>query len=100
MPIIHWAVQVRSVPKSSADAQVRVAESLRQAAAASDAHQAQNLQRVGSGTGDILRTNFLLLVDSVTQHDGHLLAAEELHKLSSFKARLQARLQFLCVQLV
>lgn len=47
--------------------------------------QANGLKRQGSGTGACLRTNFLLMADTVMQQDAHLLDDVEKQLLSSFK---------------
>ena len=47
--------------------------------------QANGLKRQGSGTGACLRTNFVLMADTVMQQDAHLLVAAEKLLLSSFK---------------
>ena len=62
-----------------------IQQAIQQAAKACEAHHAQNLQRMGSGTGDILRTNFLVVVDTVVEHDGSLLVQDELNLLDTFK---------------
>ena len=48
------------------------------------------MQRSGSGTGDILRTNFLVLVGTVRQQDSHLLVPEELELLQRFEVSMYA----------
>ena len=55
------------------------------AQAAQAVHQAM-LQRTGSGTGDVLRHNFRLLVQTVREQDSHLLVAQETHLLEQFQA--------------
>lgn len=47
--------------------------------------QANGLKRQGSGTGACLRTNFLLMADTVMQQDAHLLLEDEKQLLSAFK---------------
>ena len=47
--------------------------------------QANGLKRQGSGTGACLRTNFLLMADTVMQQDTHLLLEDEKQLLSAFK---------------
>ena len=59
------------------------------AQAAQAAHEAM-LQRTGSGTGDILRHNFLVLVRTVCEQDAHLLVADELALLDQYKVCLAA----------
>ena len=83
LPAVQITSNIDTV--TSEGQQELVQQGLQQAALASEVHQAQNLQRVGSGTGDILRTNFLVLVDTVVENDGSLLVAEELEMLHNFK---------------
>ncbi|KAK9829081.1 hypothetical protein WJX72_003785 [[Myrmecia] bisecta] len=80
-------LQVRIPPAvQQADERQRVQAILQKAAAAAEGHEATTLQRQSSGTGEILRTNFLLIADLVREQDGHLLTAEELLLLDAFKA--------------
>ena len=46
------------------------------------------LQRSGSGTGDILRANFQVLVRTVREQDAHLLVPEETQLLDQFQVRI------------
>ena len=87
----HGAMQIQAHVDALEEEQSLVQQGLQQAAQASEEHQAQSLQRVGSGTGDILRTNFLVLADTVVQHDGGLLVVEELQMLDRFKVRPRGR---------
>ena len=50
------------------------------------AHEQISLQRSSSGTGAVLRTNFLLLLDTVSEQDGHLLTAEEAGVFQAYQA--------------
>ncbi|KAK9794912.1 hypothetical protein WJX73_005165 [Symbiochloris irregularis] len=76
------SVEVQPAPDASGDL---VQQAMHQATAACLAHQDQNLKRVPSGTGNILRTNFLLVIDTVTKHDGALLVQGELDMLDTFR---------------
>ena len=60
---------------------------LHAAAQAAQAAQEAMLQRTGSGTGDILRHNFQLLVQTVREQDAHLLVTQETDLLERFKVR-------------
>lgn len=47
--------------------------------------QANGLKRQGSATGACLRTNLLLMADTVTRQDSHLLAEAEKELLTVFR---------------
>lgn len=51
------------------------------------AEESVSLQRSGSGTGEILRSNFLLLHDAVMEQDSHLFSWEETQVFEAFKVR-------------
>ena len=61
--------------------QDQLQEMLTKAAAAGESL----LQRAGSGTGEALRTNFLLVSETVEAQDGHLLRDQERSFLTSFR---------------
>ena len=64
---------------------VDVLARLHAAAEAAQAVQQAMLQRTGSGTGDILRANFAVLVRTVCEQDAHLLVPEETDLLQQFQ---------------
>ncbi len=76
-------------------------ESLTKAAAAGESL----LQRAGSGTGEALRANFLLVSETVEAQDSHLLQEQEHSFLRSFRvshlnmAGLHARMKALRAQM-
>ena len=72
-------------PALQGERRQKVLQQLQAAAEAARAAQEANMQRSGSGTGDILRTNFLVLASNVRQQDGHLLVPEELQLLQRFE---------------
>jgi len=52
---------------------------------ACEAHGMEVMERSASGTGEILRSNFQLLVEAILAQDGHLLSPGELAILDSYK---------------
>ena len=72
-------------PALQGERRAKIWRRLQEAAQAARVAQEASMQRSGSGTGDILRTNFLVLVQTVRQQDSHLLVAEELELLQRFE---------------
>lgn len=57
----------------------------RLAKAKAAAENSASLQRSGSGTGEILRSNFLLLLDAVMEQDSHLFSKEEIQVFNTYR---------------
>ena len=72
-------------PALQGERRAKILRRLQDAAQAARVAQEASMQRSGSGTGDILRTNFLVLMQTVRQQDSHLLVAEELELLQRFE---------------
>ena len=62
-------------------------EVLEQARAAAEVHASLAAQRSSSGTGEMLRSNFVVLAALVEAQDGHLLSASEKDRTAEFKVR-------------
>ena len=60
-------------------------ESLGSAKAAAELHATLAAQRSSSGTGEMLRSNFVVVADLVVQQDGHLLTDAEIATIADFK---------------
>ena len=60
-------------------------EALEAARAAAEVHASLAAQRSSSGTGEMLRSNFVVVADHVEEHDGHLLAPKEKARTAEFK---------------
>ena len=63
----------------------RLSEKLKKAKAAADAQRSDALERSSSGTGQILRANFLLLLEAVLEQDRHLLDLNELGFIETYR---------------
>lgn len=64
----------------------QAAEAAEAARAAAETHASLAAQRSGSGTGEMLRSNFVVVADLVLEQDGHLLSPEEHTITAAFKA--------------
>lgn len=73
-------------PAAGDEAEAAAAEIQEALSHAARAAAAPNLQRSGSGTGEILRSNFLLLLDHVLRDDRHLFSEDELQIFQNYKA--------------
>lgn len=73
-----------ALPSASPGGAGRAAAALSRAEAAAKSH----LQQAPQATGERLRTNFLTVMDTVQQHDGHLLAQLETDFISAYKVGL------------
>ena len=62
-------------------------EVLEQARLAAETHASLAAQRSSSGTGEMLRSNFVVLADLVEEQDGHLLTNKEKARTAEFKVR-------------
>ena len=62
-----------------------VSEAFQAARAAAEVHASLAAQRSSSGTGEMLRSNFVVVADHVEEHDGHLLAPKEKSRTAEFK---------------
>ena len=62
-----------------------LAEALEAARAAAEAHASLAAQRSSSGTGEMLRSNFVVVAGHVEEHDGHLLTPKEKARTAEFK---------------
>ena len=62
-------------------------EVLEQARLAAETHASLAAQRSSSGTGEMLRSNFVVLADLVEEQDGHLLTSKEKARTAEFKVR-------------
>lgn len=82
-------VQVSLVAGVPACSQKQVEAGLQLAAAAAEAWERASLMRQGSGTGTCLRSNFMLLADTVAEQDAHLIPQEDHDMLASFKVHPQ-----------
>ncbi|KAI3439047.1 hypothetical protein D9Q98_001457 [Chlorella vulgaris] len=71
-----------ALPSASPGGAGRAAAALSRAEAAAKSH----LQQAPQATGERLRTNFLTVMDTVQQHDGHLLAQLETDFISAYKS--------------
>ena len=58
---------------------------LDQARAAAEVHASLAAQRSSSGTGEMLRSNFVVVADLVEEQDGHLLSSSEIARTAEFK---------------
>lgn len=86
---------MQMVPEKAAGmSQIKLHEALDELIRSAAEWQANGLKRQGSGTGACLRTNFLLMADTVMQQDAHLLLDEEKQLLSSFKVALTVQSTF------
>ena len=56
---------------------------------ASEKQSGSLIQRSSSGTGEKLRANFALLLETILQQDSRLLSIEELATIQSYKVRLR-----------
>jgi hypothetical protein len=61
------------------------AEAVDAARVAADTHASLAQQRSGSGTGEMLRSNFVVVADLVLGQDGHLLSEDEKATTALFK---------------
>ena len=80
------AVQVVPV-QGMEDDQSQFQERLKQLAKSAAEWQANGLKRQGSGTGACLRTNLLLMADTVLHQDAHLLEDAEKQLIAVFKVQ-------------
>lgn len=62
-----------------------VMEGAEAARAAAVGHASMAAQRSGSGTGETLRSNFVVVADTVMEQDGHLLSDNEKAMITRFK---------------
>ena len=62
-----------------------LSEALEAARAAAEVHASLAAQRSSSGTGEMLRSNFVVVADLVEEQDGHLLAPQEKARTAEFK---------------
>lgn len=62
-----------------------VQEALEGARSAAEVHASLAAQRSSSGTGEMLRSNFVVVADLVEEQDGHLLIAGERAMTAEFK---------------
>ncbi len=69
------------------DGGAELGEALSQARAAAEVHASLAAQRSSSGTGEMLRSNFVVLADLVEEQDGHLLTSSEKARTAHFKVR-------------
>ena len=70
---------------SDAAQRAHVVEAVEAARAAAQTHASLAAQRSGSGTGEMLRSNFVVVADLVLGQDGHLLSPEEHATTAAFK---------------
>ena len=75
-------------------------EALEAARAAAEAHASLAAQRSSSGTGEMLRSNFVVVADHVEAHDGHLLAPKEKARTAEFKVWMRLQPCLHCKQQV
>jgi hypothetical protein len=85
LPSLAAQVSLQGAALSEEAAAAAARAGLATAAAAAAAHASLAEQRSGSGTGEMLRCNFVLVADSVQEHDGHLLSAAEVAMIARFK---------------
>lgn len=71
-------------------------EALSKAKQAAQEHSSGNLQRSTSGTGEKLRANFEVLLDSILDQDSHLLSSREHSLLTSYKVCIPKLCQANC----
>ena len=69
------------------DGSAELKEALDQARAAAEVHASLAAQRSSSGTGEMLRSNFVVVADLVEEQDGHLLTGREKARTAEFKVR-------------
>lgn len=81
---ISLYAQVRVCTKDPAEG-TAAAEGLDAARVAADTHASLAQQRSGSGTGEMLRSNFVVVADLVLGQDGHLLSEDEKASTALFK---------------
>lgn len=62
-----------------------VRKKLENAKIAADAQRSDALERSSSGTGQILRANFLLLLEAVLGQDSHLLDSNEMGFIETYR---------------
>lgn len=72
------------------DGGAELEEALNQARAAAEVHASLAAQRSSSGTGEMLRSNFVVVADLVEEQDGHLLTSSEKARTAEFKVRAGA----------
>ena len=70
---------------SAAERDEAVQEALEGASSAAEVHASLAAQRSSSGTGEMLRSNFVVVADLVEEQDGHLLTARERARTAEFK---------------
>ena len=73
---------------TSKEGRLDVKEQLKKAQVAAEAQRSDALERSSSGTGQILRANFLLLLEAVLEQDQHLLDANELAFIETYQVCL------------
>ena len=78
-------VQIWRLSEDEGSCSQRVAECLEKVKQAAESHRSDVLERSTSGTGEILRANFLLLLDAVLKQDHHLLDANELGFIETYR---------------
>ena len=69
------------------DGGAELEEALNQLRAAAEVHASLAAQRSSSGTGEMLRSNFVVVADLVEEQDGHLLTSGEKARTAEFKVR-------------
>lgn len=77
-------LQVHMPEDCEADCKVSE-EALERARAAAESHASLAAQRSSSGTGEMLRSNFVVVADLVEEQDGHLLTSKEKARTADFK---------------
>lgn len=80
----HMCTQV-VLCTSDAAQRAQATEAVETARAAAETHASLAAQRSGSGTGEMLRSNFVVVADLVLGQDGHLLSPEEHTTTAAFK---------------
>ncbi len=85
---LNWivCVQIRLCAEGAVEKEA-AAEGVDAARVAAETHASLAQQRSGSGTGEMLRSNFVVVADLVLGQDGHLLSKEEQATTALFKAR-------------
>ena len=79
---ISWGLLAQVI---AAERDEAVQEALESARSAAEVHASLAAQRSSSGTGEMLRSNFVVVADLVEEQDGHLLIARERARTAEFK---------------